>query len=121
MGGGFHNQGSLTRRLVFHSLKTSRSQNPPTRILEIYVKDFMGFSHIYQPEGLNNTSLSQGYVLQMAWAMRMMGGSCIPRTRVGEKPPISGCCSSVNQRLCPFNDLTQHHYTQFFKKELSLT
>lgn len=43
--------------------KMSRS-TPPSRILRVYTEAFMGFSHVYHPEGLNNILLSQGCTLE---------------------------------------------------------
>lgn len=37
---------------------------PPARILKVYVETLTGFSHIYHPDGLNNISLSQGFMLE---------------------------------------------------------
>lgn len=58
---GGDKQGGLTRCFVFRHLKTNRSQHQPTKILKVYVENLMGFSHIYHPEGLSNTSLSKLY------------------------------------------------------------
>lgn len=60
----FNKQGNLLTRLVLASLKTKRSLYLPTKILKIYVEAFTGFSHVYHPDGLYNTLLSQGCVLQ---------------------------------------------------------
>ena len=48
-----------------------RSLPPPTKILGIYIEALMGFSHIYYPDGLTTTSLSQGCMLETASAIRL--------------------------------------------------
>lgn len=44
----------------------STSLHLPARILKVYIKASSGFSHLFHPYGLNNTLLSQGYVLETA-------------------------------------------------------
>lgn len=61
VGGSFNKQGNLFTRLVLGSHKTSRSLHTPARILKAYIKALMKFSHIYYPDLLNNSLLSQGY------------------------------------------------------------
>ena len=36
----------------------------PVQNLKIYVEAFLGFSHRFSPDGLNNNLLSQGHVLE---------------------------------------------------------
>ena len=66
-------------RLVLGGYKTSRSLCPPVRILKVYIAPIMGFSHISSPYGLNNTLLSQGYILKTAASMGIVGKMYIPR------------------------------------------
>lgn len=56
--GGKSNKQRNLRELVLNSHMTSRSLCPPTRTLRFYVQILTGFSHIYCPDGLNNTLLS---------------------------------------------------------------
>ena len=56
----------------------SRSPHPPTRILKIM--SLSGFRHIFSPDELKNTLLSQGYVLQTATSMGIVGGTHVSRT-----------------------------------------
>ena len=42
----------------------SRSSHLPTRIVKAYIGALTEFSQIYYPDGLNNTFLSQGYILE---------------------------------------------------------
>lgn len=55
----------------------SRSPHPPTGILKIM--SLSGFRHIFSPDGLNNTLLSQGYVLETATSMGIVGDTHVPR------------------------------------------
>ena len=45
----------------------------------------MGFSHIHSPNGLSNTSLSQGYVLEVTSTEETVDRMYIPRTGEGVK------------------------------------
>lgn len=49
--------------LVLGGYKTSRSLHPSPRILNVYIEALAGFSHVYCPDDLNNTSLSQVCIL----------------------------------------------------------
>ena len=54
-------------RLFSGSCKTSTSLNSPAGILSLYSMWVLtGFSHVYCPDGLNNTSLSPGCILEAA-------------------------------------------------------
>lgn len=55
MGGKFSKQGNLLTKLVLGSHNTSKSSHLPVRI-RVYIEAFFtGFSHIYHPDGFNNT------------------------------------------------------------------
>ena len=62
--GGFNKQGNLNMRLVLGGYKMSRSPHPLARTLKVYIEVLTGFSHVYCPDGLSNTLLSQGYVFE---------------------------------------------------------
>ena len=64
VGGRFNKQGNLHTELVLHCCKRKRSTHLPTRILKIYIEVLKGFSHVRHQDGLNNTPLSQGCVLE---------------------------------------------------------
>ena len=53
-------------RLILSSYKTGRSLHIPSRMLKVYIQCLTGFSHVFSPDGLNNTLLSQGCTLQTA-------------------------------------------------------
>ena len=76
----FHKLGDLSMRLVFGSSKISRFQHPPVRVLKVCIKVLTKFGHLLSPDGLNNTFLSQGYVLETAASMRIVRGTYISRT-----------------------------------------
>ena len=62
------------------------------RILKVSMEGLTGLSHTYHPDGLNNTVLSQGCVLETA------GRMCIPRTGEGKGNfHFPGSNSRVNQ------------------------
>ena len=83
VGSSFYKQGNLHTRLVLSIHQMNRSLHPPTSILKVYIEALTGFSPVYSPDGLNNTLLLQGRVLETAPAMGMVGGIRIPRTREG--------------------------------------
>lgn len=49
----------------------------------------MGFSHILSPDGLSNTLLSQGCILETSFHLGLRGEMYIPRTGTGEEPPTA--------------------------------
>ena len=59
VGGSFNRQRNLHLRLVLDDCKMSRSPHPSIRILKVYVEALTGFSHVFSPDGLNKTVLSQ--------------------------------------------------------------
>lgn len=71
--GKFNKQRNLGTWLIFHSLKTGRSAHLPTWILKVYIEPLTGLSHVYHWDVLNNTLLSQGFVLEMAANVAIVG------------------------------------------------
>lgn len=59
VGGGFDKQKILYRRLVLGCCKMSKSPHLTTRILKVYIEALTEFSHMYHPDDLSNTLLSQ--------------------------------------------------------------
>lgn len=59
------------------------SPHPTPRILRVYMEAVAGFTYMYCPDGLNNTSLSQSCVFATAPAIGTVGGMYIPRTGEG--------------------------------------
>lgn len=59
-----------------------RPPNLSTRIFKIYREAVTEFSHVYSPDGLNNTLLSQRKVAPGAGAVVRM---YVPRTEEGER------------------------------------
>ena len=66
-GGSFDEPGKLHRRLVFHDCMTSISPHPPARNLTVYTEALTGFSHVFSPDGLNTTLLSQSLLLETSF------------------------------------------------------
>ena len=56
---------------------------PTAEILKAYTEALTGFSHIFSPDGLNNFTLSQGYIFGKAPTVGMVGRTYIPRTGEG--------------------------------------
>ena len=111
-GGRFNKQGNWHTRLILGSRKRCRFQHPPTRILKAYIETLTGFSHVFSPDGLNNTLLPQGCVLEKGPTMRMGNGGqdilYFPRTREGVRSLwLPGASSQVNWQSCPLHDLLQ--------------
>lgn len=75
VGGGFNKQGS--------SHKTNRSLHPSARILNLHIESLQGLSHAFSPDGLNNTLLSQGSVLETAPSVGMVGMTTFQGQRRG--------------------------------------
>ena len=95
-------------RLIWGSWKTNRSPYPPTRILKLYIEPLTWLSHLFTPHGLNNTLLSQGYVLETGPTAGTGGRMYIPRT--GEAVWslwFPGSRWRVSQRSHPRDDLLQ--------------
>ena len=98
-------------RLVLGSCKTSKFVHLPARILKVSMEALTGLSHTYHPDGLNNTVLSQGCVLETA------GRMCIPRTGEGVRSlQLPGSSSRVSQRSHPLYYLLQHQLCDKFLK-----
>lgn len=61
--------------------------HPPLEILKVYIKALTGFSHLYNSDGVNNTLLYQGYALETAASITIVGGTYIPKTRKWVRSP----------------------------------
>lgn len=61
----------------------------PFRILKLYVEALTVFRHIYHPDGLNSTLLSQGCVLRTAPRGGTWGQKCFTRTGDGDDSPVA--------------------------------
>ena len=68
VGGGFNKQGNLHRRLILGTCKMSRSGHSHARILKVYIETLAGSSHIFSPDGFNNSLLSQGCILENVYS-----------------------------------------------------
>ena len=55
----------------------------------VYGEALTGFCHVYRPSGLNIALLSQGFVLETAIAVGIVGRKDVPRA--GEGGEASGC------------------------------
>ena len=87
----------------------SSSPHPPTRILKLYTEILTGFSHVYRPDGLNNTLFCQGSILEQLPLWEQCAEGVHPKDRgANAKPLIPGSTLWVNQRSCPLQDLLQH-------------
>lgn len=105
IGVRFNKQGKLHARVVLGTHKTSRSLNPPDRILKVYMEVLTGFRHVYYKDAVNNTCLSQGCILETSPSV---GGMYVPRTEEGVKSfQLPESSSKVSRWLRPLNDFFQ--------------
>ena len=104
VGGRFNNQGNFCLRLVLGSCKMDRSPDPLPRILKVYVEALI--HHISHLDGLNNTLISQGCVLENGFTVEAVSRMYIPRTEV-RSLQLPGSSWRVNRQSCPLNDLLQ--------------
>lgn len=82
---------------------------PTTRILEVYIKALTGFSHIFHADGLNNTLVSQGCVLEAAFNAGKAGRTHISSIQERVRSlQVPGSNLRVNWWSCPLDDLLQH-------------
>lgn len=65
------------------SHKMSRSLHPPTTILKVYIEAITKSNHVFIPDGLHNTLLSQGSALETATTTGNCGQQVHPKD--GEK------------------------------------
>lgn len=77
---GLVTKATYLRGLSQAAARLSRSPHQSTRTLKVYIEALIGFGHIYHPDDLNTTLLSQGYILETAPSVGMMGRTYIPRT-----------------------------------------
>ena len=104
---GFISKRSYIRKLVLGCCKLSKSPHLTTRILKVYIEALTEFSHMYYPDDLSNTLLSQ-----VTPSVRMVGGMYIPRTGKGTRRlQLLRSSSRVNHWSCPLNDCPQQRPT----------
>ena len=58
-------------------MSRSSGRHPPTRILKVYIETLTGFRHIFSPDGLNNTLVSQGFIYEKRLPLWEQRGDCI--------------------------------------------
>lgn len=85
VGGRFHKQRNLRKRLLRVGYKMSRCPYLSTSILEVYMENLTGFNHICCPGTLRNTSLSQGCILGNNPHCGNGGQSICSKGRVGSE------------------------------------
>ena len=64
IGGQFKKQGNLCERFVLCGHSKSKCPQPHAKILKTYIEVLPGFSHVFCPDNLTNTVLSQGSNLE---------------------------------------------------------
>ena len=106
VSGQFKKQGNIHARLILYHQKVSGSLHPPTRILEVYIETLTGLSHVYCPDGFNNTCSLKAASLKIALTVGMVCRTSIPRTEEGMRSPwLSGSSPWVNWQSCPLDGL----------------
>lgn len=102
-------RGEITR-LVLGGCRMSRSPYLPTRILKVYTEAFTGFSHVCHPDGLNNTLLSQGYILKNGSHFGNSGQNVQSKDGEGVRSlRLPKSSLQVNWQSCPLNDILQQY------------
>lgn len=95
----FNKQGDLYTKFILGGLKRSRFLHLPTRILKVYIAALSEFRHMRHPDGLNNTLLSQGCVLENDSHCRKGGQNVHSRDGGGgwgaSNCPSLVCCQPV--------------------------
>ena len=78
------------------------------KILRVYIEALTGFSHVFSPDGLDSTLLSQGCILETAPTVGTVGRMYIPMTEERVRSfRMLGSSLWVNQQSHPLNDLFQ--------------
>ena len=88
----------------------SKSLNPPTRILKVYI-DLAGFSHIFSPDSLNHTLVSQGFSFEKGSHCGDREGNIYSKDRGGSKE---------NKKLYPWPLILESIETYTRAKEMQL-
>ena len=89
----------------------SASTSPP--VFQPFLEVLMGFSAVSCPDGLSNTLLSQGCILESAPGVRKVGGMYISRTWGGAwSLQLPRSSSRVNQRTHLLSDLLQQNHQE---------
>lgn len=78
VGRRFNEQRDLYSRLALGSRKMNRSLYLLSRIIRVYGRGHLGFSHVYHLDGLNGTLLSQGCTLEVAPSAGVVVRASIP-------------------------------------------
>lgn len=111
-GGRSNKPGNVQTRLIPDGRRTSRSPQPPYRILKMYMEVLMGFSNVHSLDGLHKTSLSQGCVLETS-GHDNCGQNIHSKDKGGSEQPLlvqylGPACKSNNWQSSPLSDLIQH-------------
>lgn len=81
----------------------------------------MQFSHMFSPDGLTNTLLSRGCVLEMDLAMGTVCVIHVPDSTQGQRRGRShwspGFNSWVNQQTCPLGDRLQKQQKDVYAQD----
>ena len=75
-------------------------------ILKVYIEVLMGFSHLYHPDVVKHTLLSQGCILEADPMIEIVGKICIPMRGEGiSSLPFPRSSLHVNRQSLPLGDL----------------
>ena len=91
-------------RFVLGSCETSRSPHLPARMLKVCVEALTGFSHVYCPDGLNNTLISESCDLENGSHCENVEQNVNSKDRGGREEPL---IAQVNQQSCSLDDFPQ--------------
>lgn len=93
VGGRLHKKRNIPTRFILNGSKTSRSPHLPTRIFQVYIEAFTGFSHIYQ--------LHLTFSRLCLWGIFQCGGG---RKNSQSKDMIAPSSSQVHRWSHPLGD-----------------
>lgn len=80
VGSRITKQGKLHMGLLLGHHMRHRSLHPSARIFEAYIEDLTGSGHIFSPDSLNNTFISQSRILGAASCVEIVDRMYILRT-----------------------------------------
>ena len=102
VGGSFNKHGNLHTRLALGGHKTSWLLHPPAWIIKVYIETLIKFNHIYYPDGLNNTLLSEDCGFEATPTVGTVGRMYIASAEEGVRshwlpgPACSPLCRSTS-------------------------
>lgn len=113
---GLISKGTYIRGLSLMAHKMSRSPYLPVKIFTIYIEALTGFSHIFNPNGLNNlpSSLKVAYFKQLLRHRNFWQDVHSKDRGAGEEPLITQSTSGHIVSIISSKKNRHKHTKQFF-------